>query len=1446
MGFGAQHQHIEKFHAIRTNAAVLGVPIPILFGQNRLTARLIWTGDFTAKKGKQQGGKGLGKGGSQYVYTSSIMAILGMGPMNALLSVWDATGRYVVESVTETYVIVSPFTYVPLMAPAFAVDQGAGVQTAYSHTVNDYGSPGSTTLAGNTNVPMAPVTSGGSSLSLSDNFPGSALSANWTVLEGTFSVGSAAVFMATHGADSRALAYWNANSCPNDQYSQGVAYSGGTSSPLGVAVRIQGSGENYYGFYCTSSTWTLFKVVAGTATTLDSGSHALTTNDILYLQAQGSTLTAKINGTVVSTKTDSSFTSGQPGFASEGTSSSNGLKTWTAGSLIPTLSSGQYFVDGTNTYNFASADAGKTVQITYGFYRYVLATEELSIVPFTGPYNVTVQNSAVFKKDLGVVYDPSGVALVAVSGTPSVGQYHYAGSGTYNFAAADAGQPIIINYEFTDPNAYNNAPQHLNLTLIAGAQGQSPWAYLASKHPTQALGYTQLGMIASSQLYLGYSPTLPNYNFEIAGAYQVGGGILDANPADCIEAILSDPGYGIGFPQANIGSLTLARNCWTAYSFFISPVLENQESAASVIGKWLEAGMVGAYWSEGLLKFVPYSDTSAVGNGAFYQSPVTVVAAFTDSDFLIDAQPEDPVKVSRSPWMDAYNRVQVSYNARVNDYNPEVIYEQDDGSIQRFGLRQEDSQSYEFITTLAAAQYAASMRLQRNVYIRNTYSFRVPSSFAYLEPMDVVTITDSILGLSNTPVRIQSIEDDPEKGLTITAEDYIWGTAQPAYNPKDTNTPGDPLPGQEDPGDTTAVIFEIPSRLGLQAGNIIYGFMNGSNQNWGGCHVWVSFDGVNYQLQETVNSAARVGELTAALAAYGGTNPDTGDTLSVQMNDDTPLSSTTPSGAASNVALCAIVGTLQNNFAPNGDFEQSSSLPPADWTTDAAGTTLSYDTSTPHSGVRSLVVATTHQFGAAVGPAFPGVVGATYYVQGWIKSPSGKIGDIQLEFLDSSMTYVSGVQTTSTGSSWTSVSASGVAPAGTAFVRMSLQVNDVGGGTVEFDDVISFMSSAANPSTPYSGLELVSPQTATLTGENAYDLTTLYRGVYGTNPNAHAIGELFCRLDEASFQFQFDPTYLGKTIYYKFTSFNLLGQNEQSLADVTAYSFVIAGSGPGAIALDTGNLLVQAPGYTAYRPLSNPLTAHDAGSSVTINIASFNMRIAGEASDPSYNSGSVTGLSYNTLYYIYFDDPAPFGGSVTYVTTTNKEQAFQGISRFFIGSIQTPAAGAPDTVGNSDGGNGSQGGMLNTFGFGTYTTNPVNITNPQNMFDGDRTTFAFFSVGSSSGAGFVIGVAAGITRRYSSIAIKVDWELDTNSGSGGTGYGAQLNYGFQGVNGPFGGGSGLDILYATGTTFARKVDSIPIPPGTNIAQVLIGLQALAQNSGTVAGKIYQIWIEAIE
>src|SRR5690606_30945446 len=60
-------------------------------------------------------------------------------------------------------------------------------------------------------------------------------------------------------------------------------------------------------------------------------------------------------------------------------------------------------------------------------------------------------------------------------------------------------------------------------------------------------------------------------------------------------------------------------------------------------------------------------------------------------------------------------------------------------------------------------------------------------------------------------------------------------------------------------------------------------------------------------------------------------------------------------------------------------------------------------------------------------------------------------------------------------------------------------------------------------------------------------------------------GEPFVRIDRAIFQHDFNTNMIGKSIYLKFTSFNGIQQKEETLDEVTAYSYTINGGRPAGV-----------------------------------------------------------------------------------------------------------------------------------------------------------------------------------------------------------------------------------------------------------------------------------------
>jgi hypothetical protein len=849
MGLGGDNQPVTRFVGMRVAESILGTPLPILVGQQRLSWKLLWYGAFNSQVAKQQGqgGSGAGKGGTDYVYSASVIGSVCMGPCANFLGVWDSTGRYAMDSESETATLPSsgPITYAPENQANFKQDTGVSVVTPYSVVANDYGSPGMVTLSGNQNVPLIYTT-------------------NPTPPAGYYTI---------TGLPTTPVYVFNPAQAGASVVVNYVAYR----------YNIQEEENNIAAAVVTVQYESEYKADVG----------------VVYYPG-GQALTS-VSGT-------------------------------------PTLGAHYSTTGSVTSGTFSSGE--NVSQLTSG-----AAATLIGTVPTSGP---------MLFVGLSGTPDPTDIWVGATSGarfTPTAipafvgGQYNPNG-GNYKFAPADFGLGVSISYTYTDPNTDTNAPNTLNLIFFGGALGQAPWSYLTSTFPSQALGYSECAYVASLGLYLGYSQVLPQLNFEIAGPYAFGNGIVDANPADAIAGLLTNPSYKYNFPGANIhksllgsnsipGSVTSgtfvpgelviqtstlaeatlisaipapmiigllygpeapnatstwvgqtsgavytptavpifqgqssARAMWTANNFFISDILDSQTSVMDTVARWCEAGQVYISWDEGMLKFTPLCDTTTVGNGVTYSPPTQPIIDLDDNDFVTE-KGKDPISLSQTPWQNRWNRVNIRWSVRTNDYNEDILQVQDEASAQQYGLISESAQDCQFLCISEAAQFAANMRLQRMSAIYTTYNFTLKSNFAFLSPGDIITITDGLLGtqgtmFGRTPVRITKMTDDPIKGITIEAENFPWSVGSALLGNPQAQLPSNTNDGpQEDPGNTLPLLFSLPNQAAQWQGGQIYIFGNGSNVNWGGFETYVSFDGINYSYYGRFSSPARLG-VTAA------------------------------------------------------------------------------------------------------------------------------------------------------------------------------------------------------------------------------------------------------------------------------------------------------------------------------------------------------------------------------------------------------------------------------------------------------------------------------------------------------------------------------------------------------------------------------------------------------
>jgi len=876
--FGGGDKGPTKINGIRISQSKQGYAIPVVMGQNKIQQSLVWMDGLHGVQDSSGGGKGGGKGGSEYLYSADVIAALCEGPVTSIANVWSGQTWLSTTGNNEVIGALANTVYAPSFSVTLVADNGVSLANTYSSSYTDFGAPASTLLSGTDYSPMTLVPYG------------------TALATGQYSINPASIgtFTVTScgAASGGSTAY-------NGTFTGGTSpyTSGASNAYIGFAFVIAGfnNAANNGTFTCSAST--------ATSITVNNASGA----------AETRAATAAETG---------------------------------------------------NTYHFSSADMGKSCQVSYQFSLQEFMAQETDMIPsglllYPGGTNGPQIDRGVVFYNNGTSID--GTALTAVSGTPTVsGTYKFASNNSsapkYQFASADIGKEVLISWGYQNKSAVTGASDTLlNFELFGGGLGQAVAPYLLTglEHsdngqwyfnpafPGDALGYSNTAYALFYPMELGSSAEIQDNTFEVLTPDAFGGGVVDCNPVTCITKVLTNTVWGLGsgqqpFPIAAIdngasgtwggrpgtfGGRSTASTAWNwfaAQSFFISPVIDSQDTASSVIGKWLEAGMCAAFMSEGLLKLVPYGDTSTAGNGCTWVAPQNFAVALDDTCF-IGKEGEDPVKIERSAWQDANNKIQVQFKNRSNQYADEIVQESDQAAINRYGLRLEDPQDWDFITTLPTATFAANMRLKRSVNTRNTYIFTLPYTYSYLEPMDIVPITTSSqwamnannlnLNIVNMAVRITKIVDDPKAGLEITAEDYQWGAHQPVIYNKGISAGDAVVNAYGQPDNSEVVMFEATSRLTQFQGNQIWIGAAGVSSNWGSCNVWVSQDQTKYLQVGSITSPSRLGVVASTMPV--GSDPDTINSLVVTLGDNSaPLEAGTTTDADSNNTLCYVGGEL--------------------------------------------------------------------------------------------------------------------------------------------------------------------------------------------------------------------------------------------------------------------------------------------------------------------------------------------------------------------------------------------------------------------------------------------------------------------------------------------------------------------------------------------------------
>lgn len=762
-----------------------------------------------------------------------------------------------------------------------------------------------------------------------------------------------------------------------------------------------------------------------------------------------------------------------------------------------------------------------------------------------------------------------------------------------------------IRQVYVDSQVYTNgaktALQKANLNASLGAIGQPVWSYLTSNHPAHAIGYSGLAIAYQSHYALDGAAAPPNHSFEVVrttgfGPVTTPSGGEDVDPSLVIADFLQNSRTGVpSWPASGLlGDMSLYQDYCLAAGLLLSPLIDAQRSASDFLNEVLLATNSTCVWSEGVLKFIPYGDTAVSGNGHAYMPNNTPVYSLTDDDFIQDRSGDPVLQVDIEDQSDAYNVVQLEYLDRTNQYNMAIALASDAANVAQFGLRRKDPTTTHVICDPTVAALAAQLHLQRTLYIRAQYKFKLGWVFALLEPGDIIELTDAGLGLEHYPVRITQIDEDEKYGLSIVCEDYPVGVSHSPLYQMQTGVGADSVVDQGvDPGGVEANLF-LWSDDRTQSG--VYAYLNATIGR-GAAH-----DQYGQSTADAIIPTSGVSGPFVVSQAVAATNffANCPYTFSVCLQAGAHAKAIVRigdgqgDGIGLNIDLAAgqIVSTFNDGANPGNVVRIASSIVP----TLASGVwqvLLTVEMASVVAGT-NVLNCQVYVLDNAFNETWTGDGSNAIYTSQWQVRQGVAIGTYAATSgAIAGPIILAPPAALATGSAMYAAAAGGPNWGG-AYVWASIDgtnYEEIGqiGAPARFGRLTTAFASHADPDTAdtlavdlgWSGGalagasstqavdqgattawlgpagELIAYETATLTNPCRYSLGGyIRRGFMNTPIAGHNSGDQFVRLDDAVFEFPYLDINTGQTVYIKFQSYNAFGRSVVDLANCIAYSIV--------------------------------------------------------------------------------------------------------------------------------------------------------------------------------------------------------------------------------------------------------------------------------------------------
>jgi len=335
---------------------------------------------------------------------------------------------------------------------------------------------------------------------------------------------------------------------------------------------------------------------------------------------------------------------------------------------------------------------------------------------------------------------------------------------------------VLASYTTSDHHIYQIAPSGAVVNSIAVPEAEfkydifrAPGGRLGLTYRDAATGGPAVNVYDSSlnllSTYYCWNSDFPQASIHgLAGPesvyVHVGDG-RDANPADIIYDLLTHTRRGAGMPVSHIDSASFEeiRVYCAENDFLISlsidqskPVLDWIQYVCSHFSGFL-------YWIGGKLYLGAWKDDAPE-------------FALTRDDLVRDGD-EPPVQVRKRKYSETFNRVEVAYESREDNYGGAVAVDKDEVDWRYSGKLRKAQIELVGVKRAVLAQKLATRYLIDSMYRFGIYMFRLGYKHALLHVGQVGWLSDGFK-IDHQRIRITSISEAKDgKNLEIEAVDDI-------------------------------------------------------------------------------------------------------------------------------------------------------------------------------------------------------------------------------------------------------------------------------------------------------------------------------------------------------------------------------------------------------------------------------------------------------------------------------------------------------------------------------------------------------------------------------------------------------------------------------------------------------------------------------------------------